>query len=147
MTSERDGYQTRQEILAVVQETGAIHKSELCRRVEKAWGTIAYHIRVLHREGMVASERHGGLHWVFPAGFDAQERRKARALAEESARQVLQAVEESPGLTPVQLGNALDLPMKTIRRHLSDLTDSSVIQRFGARPQRFQVIRSAWRRS
>ncbi len=139
------GQDTRSAILQVVEQARAIHKSALCRQVDRAWGTVGYHLRLLKQEGLLVTERHGGLLWAFPASLQRWERKEARILAEPGADSIIVALARKPGLTVDDLDAELDLPTKTIRRHLSQLQEVSLIDKEGKRPQRFSLVAMAKR--
>lgn len=141
MTPPRNGEETRRRILLAIDQAQAIHKSELQRRVERAWGTVGYHLRKLKAAGLVKLEDHGGQMWAFPSHLSRKERRHARLLAEESAHAVIDAVDRRPGATVQEVFEDVELSMKTVRRHLSRLSEAGVLERKGRRPQRFVLLR------
>jgi predicted transcriptional regulator len=136
----RDGEATRRALLQIVEQSRAIHKSELCRQVDRAWGTVGYHIRMLKKEGLIATDRAGGLLWVFPAKLVRWERNQARLLAEPGVEELVAELKKGPSTTVQALVKSLDLPTKTIRRHLSRLEEAEMVDRTSGRPQKFTIV-------
>lgn len=55
----------RERIMELVQIRGGIHKSQLCRELNLAWGTIGHHLRVLSGNGGVVLQYIGQELWIF----------------------------------------------------------------------------------
>ncbi len=91
-----------------------------------AWSTAAYHLRVLEREGFLAGERRGRHRRFFAAGEPAA--REALDVADHpTARRILRAVADSPGLAQKDLAAIAGITPSTAAWHLERLRAAGLL--------------------
>lgn len=120
----------RDDILGVVEQTPGISASELGRRMSCGWGTLVYHLTVLERMSLVSSAREGRHKRFFVQGrINYSDKGAVGLLANASARVLLDAVRESPGLIQRDLSRRLGLSAGTIAWHMERLEQGGLIMR------------------
>ena len=118
----------RDDILEVVQQQPGISASELGRRLECGWGTLVYHLTVLERMQLLSSAREGRHKRFFVQGrINYSDKAAVGLLANASARTILDAVKERPGLIQRDLGRLLGLSPGTVAWHVERLAEAGLI--------------------
>jgi DNA-binding transcriptional ArsR family regulator len=129
----------RDRLLDLVAGQPGINKSDACRHLGVAWGTVSYHVRILAAAGQVTVESVGREASIFPAGTPEARRKALRALLEDDARLVLGI------LGRVREGSLLDLAVlaqrsrKVVRRHLRALVAAGLVQERGLGRPRYAL--------
>jgi predicted transcriptional regulator len=132
----------REAILSWVQRDPGINSSDLARRLGVAWSTIAYHARLLHREGRLTTYRHGRELHLFVPEVPAQQRGWIAKLGSDLAPSLMQALQDQPN-TVRDLADSLGLAPRTMRRYLYALHDDGLVETRGGPPRghRYQAVR------
>ncbi len=125
----RDGAATRNLICEQVRERPGIHKSELCRALDLAWGTVTYHLRLLEKRGQLRCIARGRQVNIFPAGVPELHMRWLSALREDIG--ILPALADGLEAKVGDLSSELGLPRRIIRRHLANLEEDGFISKEG----------------
>jgi DNA-binding transcriptional ArsR family regulator len=118
----------RDDILDVVQRSPGISASELGRRLECGWGTLVYHLTVLERMQLISSAREGRHKRFFVQGrINYSDKAAVGLLANASARTLLDAIRDRPGLIQRDLGRLLGLSPGTVAWHVDRLEEAGLI--------------------
>lgn len=118
----------RDDILVVVQGSPGISASELGRRLECGWGTLVYHLTVLERMQLISSAREGRHKRFFVQGrINYSDKGAVGLLANPSARTLLDAIRERPGLIQRDLGRLLGLSPGTVAWHVDRLEEAGLV--------------------
>lgn len=131
----------RDRLLRLVNETPGLNKSALCESLGVAWGTVAYHTRILAAAGLIDSEAHGREVFLFPPGLDGAVRRRARALRMPEADRVLAALSRVREASLLEVSRMAGLSRKVVRRRLQELMDAGLVQDKGSRRSRYATQR------
>lgn len=136
----RDGPATRQAILTVLGEDPGLTKSQLCRRIGLAWGTVSHHLRTLEAEAAVVRRHLLGRTRLFPAGL-AEGAALQHVLASSPLLPALLAsVHKDPGVGVQDLARALGVNRHGIRSGLGVLMESGLVARTHDYRPRFFVV-------
>lgn len=138
MTEEQPaGERTRERLLGIIREHRGVHKSELCRLTGHGWGNVGHHVQVLERQGLIETETHGRLLWIFDRNVNQRDRAMTVALQPSPARRILQALGLQPKATIRSLSEELAVSRKVIRHHLSVLKRVEAVEEAEGRPPVF----------
>jgi predicted transcriptional regulator len=134
------GDRTRESIMAVLRERRGVHKSELCRLVDKGWGGMGGHIRRLSKAEAIEVEEHAGFTWIFIAGLTPAEKEFIVATRPTTARRILEAIGLKERATIRTLSDELAVSKKVIRAHLSILERVNAIKKVDGHPPAFAPL-------
>ncbi|HLF05784.1 MAG TPA: helix-turn-helix domain-containing protein, partial [Thermoplasmata archaeon] len=118
----------RGQIFGRIQERPGITYGELLRASGIGNGNLAYHLRVLEREGFVRAERQGRWKLLYPVTAPPAGRGIILSLPQ---RQVLDAVAASPGLSESALRERLGVNKRTLAYHLRGLVVLGLVREEG----------------
>lgn len=135
----RNGGRTRERILEALRRAPGMNTSELRQAVGLAWATVAYHLRVLERQGFVhlQPKRRGWL--CFPIDIPVRQRGVVAALRDPDTARVLAALLEGNAMGITQLSQALGLPEHSVRSRLVHLQGSGLVVKRGELRPRFSI--------
>jgi predicted transcriptional regulator len=131
----------RDRLLRLVNDRPGLNKSALCAHLGVAWGTVAYHTRILSAAGLLDSEAHGREVFLFPPSLDGGVRRRVRALRMPESDRVLQALSSVREASLLELSRLAGLSRKVVRRRLQELMDAGLVQDKGTRRSRYAATR------
>jgi DNA-binding transcriptional ArsR family regulator len=131
---------TRAIIESLVAEHGGLHKSEICRRTGRGWGTVGHHLTVLERHGRVHLEPHGTMLWVFRPEIQDEDRQLLVTLSERGRAELLDELSKREVCTIRELSDALEESQKVIRTHVSHLMAVGAVQRTSGNPHLYSAI-------
>jgi DNA-binding transcriptional ArsR family regulator len=135
----RNGGRTRERILQALRHSPGMNTSELRAAVGLAWATVAYHLRVLQRQGAVHLEPKRRGHRCFPVDIPARHRGLVSALRDPHTARVLGALLRGDAMGISQLSSTLGLPEHSVRRRLVDLQGSGLVVKRGELRPRFSI--------
>lgn len=132
---DRDGDGQRARIMQLVRAHPGIHTAQIKERLDLAWSTVDYHLRVMERDGIIRVSKMGRENHIFPLDVEPTQHMWFAALRDEGAHRVFQRLIELPGQGVPMLSEWAGLSHKVIRRQLTDLVDVGLVTRRGrARP-------------
>jgi len=119
---------SRQKIIKTILSNPGIHFQELLRECQLQRGQLQWHLKVL-LEYKIIKKKEIGQYISFFSRFDNVESVKYNQLFLKSEKrlEILDLVEEFPGITPSILANKLDLKMSTILYHIKKLENRNLI--------------------
>jgi len=121
--------ETRTQIRECVQTNPGIHFNEISRTLDIATGQTQYHLRRLHRTGVLVSEDLCGRTHYYPPTYGEHERRVIALLRRETTREIVLKLLESGETAPGELADRLDLARSTVEWHLSNLIEYDVVHK------------------
>ena len=116
--------------MRIIEASPGIHVSKLCRESELSWGTIQYHLKWMAQQGRIQVHRTGRLLQIFPAS-DRAAAAWLGVLRDAIPNQILDRLNQRPGLGVQDLSRSLGVSRKTVRRHLTDLLEAGLVDRQG----------------
>lgn len=126
-----NGEAARDRIVEAVRREPGIHPSALKDRVNLSWSTVRYHLRILSVAKKIHLVKEDREVRAFPLETPPAHRRWLAALRDDDATRVLGRLLQHPSQSVPQLGDALGLSHKVIRRSLTNLEDSGLVVRRG----------------
>jgi DNA-binding transcriptional ArsR family regulator len=126
---DRNGPRTREEILNLLRKEPGLTKTQLCRKLDLAWGTIYYHLRLLRDDRELVERSAWGRRRFYTMDTPSPEALLLPLLRDVTVPQILAAVSESPGIGIGDLSEHLALSRKVVRRHLAALVRSGILTR------------------
>ncbi len=127
----------RQAILALVQSTGGIYKSEIGRQLNLKWGVLSHHLSILSRRGDLLLEYHGRRLWAFPPATPSDQRATHALVNIPGRRDVLECMEHIEDATIRSLSEDMQASRRFVQHHLSHLMLAGKVQREGPAPHRY----------
>lgn len=118
----------RQQIADLVTAEPGIHFQELVRRLDAGRGTMEHHLRKLVSANVLTMQVSQGFTCFFPKGkVDRHLMAAAPVLKSDGARQVLQAIQQSPGIPAQDVAASIGLTPSTVNYHLKRLVGSGLV--------------------
>lgn len=118
----------RAEIVRLLREQTGVKTRDLAHMTGLHVGTLLYHLRVLERAGQVCSERRGRHRfWTVPGAARATVQTIA-VLGDATRRYLFDLIQETPGLSQVELSRALGRSKATIHHHLGVLLNARMVR-------------------
>ena len=118
----------RERIVQVIEAEPGIHFQELVRKLDAGRGTMEHHLRKLVDANLVSTNVSQGFTCYFPKGkVDRHLMAAAPVLKSDGARQVLQAIQESPGRAAQDVAGVTGLTPSTVNYHLKRLVASGLV--------------------
>lgn len=134
---------TREHLLMQVREEPGLTKTELCKRVGLAWGTVYYHVNRLQKAGIVNVIEDGSSTRVFDACIPSEDMRLIGSLRREYSKNIVRFLSQNGGIQMCDLVKDLGVSRKIVRRHLSALSESGALQRGeGSRPRYWATLKA-----
>ncbi|HET6398103.1 MAG TPA: hypothetical protein VFH47_00940 [Candidatus Thermoplasmatota archaeon] len=128
----------RRRLLELIQSQPGIHASELARESGEPWGTIQYHLSLLHRTSLVTSVEAGRERRFFPAEVEPARARLLALLHQGRRGEIAQYIRSHPGARQVDICEALDVSRKTFRHSVAPLVEEGlVLERRGLQFNRY----------
>jgi len=128
----------RRRLLDIIQSRPGIHASELCRAAEEPWGTVQYHLSLLHRGDMVTAIEAGRERHFFPSQVDPQHARLVAMMQQGRRHEIAAFIRDHPGARQVDICQAVDVSRKTFRSSIEPLmVEGLVHERRGLQNNRY----------
>lgn len=143
---DRDGDAARARIMQVIRTHPGIHPADISDKVNLAWSTVDYHLRVLKRSALVTVVKALRENHFFPVDVEPSQHMWFAALRDEGAHRVFQRLIELPGQGVPMLSEWSGFSHKVIRRQLTDLVDVGLVTRRGQSRPTFEPNFDALRR-
>lgn len=118
----------RRRLVDLIASRPGIHASELCREAGEPWGTVQYHLSLLHKGELVRAVEAGRERRFFPSGIDPGRARLLALMNQGRRPEVAQFIREHPGTRQVDVCDALDLSRKTFRNSVAPLVAENLVQ-------------------
>lgn len=133
----------RRRLLDLIESRPGIHASELCRTAGHPWGTVQYHLSLLHRSEMVTSVEAGRERHFFPTTVDPERARILAILNQGRRPEIAQYIKTHPGARQVDICGAIDVSRKTFRSSIVPLVASGLVhERRGLQENRYFPLHS-----
>jgi predicted transcriptional regulator len=117
----------RRRLLALIETSPGIHASQLCREAGEPWGTVQYHLALLHKGELVRAVAAGRERRFFPPGMEDGRMHLLALLNQGRRHEVASFIRDHPGTRQVDVCDALDLARKTFRRAISPLVGEGLV--------------------
>ncbi len=117
---------TRLAIMDEVQKNPGITYNVLMRTLELKNGILAYHLQVLHREGLLRSRNNGMYKHFFMKGEDIPG--QLVVLSETQVRVLNYLRQEMKGLSPEDIGTGLGMPYSSVNYSLKKLLKTGQVK-------------------
>ncbi|HEV8360762.1 MAG TPA: hypothetical protein VGR28_09945, partial [Candidatus Thermoplasmatota archaeon] len=138
----------RRALFEAVREEPFAHLRALQRSARVGFGTAAYHLDVLARQGAVASVRAAGReHFFVPApGFPRAAMRSLALLAHPTRRRAAEHLAAHPGAMQAELAAVLGVGQGLLSRHLAAMVRAGLLSTEGGRVRRYRPtpLLAAW---
>ena len=132
---------TRLQIFEAICDNPGLSKTDICDATDLAWGTIHYHLKLLHEHNHVRSfEGSGQLH-IFPASVSEENGRWIVAMRDQQVGPILKALADTGEARLGQVADVTGVSRKTVRRHLGNLCDTGVVSRGFGRKAMYWLAR------
>lgn len=118
----------RRRLVNLIASHPGIHASELCREAGEPWGTVQYHLALLHKGQLVRAVEAGRERRFFPSGMDPGRARLLALMNQGRRPEVAQFIREHPGARQVDVCDALDVSRKTFRHSVLPLVAENLVQ-------------------
>ncbi len=116
------GHPSRKKILDVIEADPGIHFKELQRRSGLSNGNLVHHLRALTNANLISDVRTGGYTCYFAAQDATRHSMEvAPVLRSDAARNVLERIQEQPGIQAKELVEVLGIGNSTVHYHLKRL--------------------------
>lgn len=118
----------RRRLLQIIEEKPGIHASELCRASGEPWGTVQYHLSLLHKGELVTTVEAGRERRFFPHQVDLGRARLLAILHQGRRIEIATFIQGNPGARQVDICDALSLSRKTFRHAIEPLVEEGLVQ-------------------
>lgn len=121
---------TRLAIYEAVQADPGLCTREIAERVDVAWGTTVYHLKVLEDHHYVTTLKHGRHRRYFENGGTHHGDKEALAtLQNEKTAEVLATVRDEPGLPQKEIAERVDLTPQALAWHMKRLVELDLVEK------------------
>jgi predicted transcriptional regulator len=128
----------RRRLLGIIESRPGIHASELCRSAGEPWGTVQYHLALLHRGQLVTAIEAGRERHFFPSQVDPRHARLVALLQQGRRQEIAQFIRDHPGARQVDICQAVDVSRKTFRSSIEPLVAEGLVhERRGLQNNRY----------
>ncbi len=117
----------RRRLLDMIAEQPGIHASQLCRSAGEPWGTVQYHLSLLHKGEMVTSVEAGRERRFFPSAVDPAKARLLALLHQGRRSEIAAFIRDHPGSRQVDICDALDVSRKTFRSSVEPMVEEGLV--------------------
>lgn len=118
----------RRRLADLIARKPGIHASELCREAGEPWGTVQYHLSLLHKGDLVRAVEAGRERRFFPHSVDPGKARLLALMNQGRRPEVARFIRDHPGARQVDVCDALDVSRKTFRNSVLPLVAENLIQ-------------------
>lgn len=128
----------RRRLLDLIAGRPGIHGSELSREAGEAWGTVQYHLSLLHRGELVHMLETGRERRYFLPGLDPSRARLLALMNQGRRPEVAEYIRDHPGARQIDVCDALAVSRKTFRNSILPLVAEKLVnQRRGLQDTRY----------
>lgn len=128
----------RRRLLSLIERRPGIHASEICREAGEPWGTVQYHLALLHKGAMVTAIDSGRERRFFPSETDPAKARLLALLTQGRRPEIAAYIRANPGARQVDVCDALGISRKTFRNSvLPMLQEGLVAEKRGLQSNRY----------
>ncbi|MCA1819624.1 MAG: hypothetical protein LC620_06210 [Halobacteriales archaeon] len=128
----------RRRLLDIIESRPGIHASELCRSAGEPWGTVQYHLSLLHRGQMVTAIEAGRERHFFPSQIDPAHAKLLALLHQGRRHEIAAFIRDHPGARQVDICQAVDVSRKTFRSSIEPLVAEGLVhERRGLQNNRY----------
>ncbi len=121
--------QNRNEIIDYILENPGIHFNKLQEEVEISGGTLAWHLDVLETFKVIRKMRVGQYLTYFPyLEKNPISKLNLKLRKSKTTLQILQLINDNPGIYQSKIARRLDISHKTVKYHLDKLMDAGIIE-------------------
>ncbi len=121
---------TRKRIVALLRERPGLSTKQVQERLDLAWGTLTYHLRILEDHRHVVSKRYGRYRRHFVNGHeDPGDRDLLATLQHPSTARVAEAIREAPGSNQTEVGDAVGVTSGTVVYHVKRLLEVDAVEK------------------
>lgn len=117
----------RRRLLDLIASRPGIHGSELSREAGEAWGTVQYHLSLLHKNDLVHAMETGRERRYFLPGLEPARARLLALMNQGRRPEVAQFIRDHPGSRQIDVCEALDVSRKTFRGAVQPLVAEHLI--------------------
>ena len=128
---DRDGDAARARIMQIIRSNPGIHTADISNKVDLAWSTVDYHLRVLKRSNVLKIVKARRECYAFPHDIEPNQQLWFATLRDPGTNRIFQRLLELPGQGVPMLSERMGLSQKVIRRQLTDLVDVGLINKRG----------------
>ncbi len=118
----------RRRLLALIDSHPGIHASELCRSAGEPWGTVQYHLALLHKGELVTAVAAGRERRFFPTEVEPHKAKLLALLHQGRRSEVVRFIQSNPGSRQVDVCDALRMSRKTFRASVLPLVQEQLVQ-------------------
>jgi predicted transcriptional regulator len=124
--------ETREVISSHIQSKPGDHYNSIKKVLGLPNGSLAYHLRILERDGLVTAEKDGMYKRFYPA--DARNGERDKKLSD-SQNEILDIIKSNPGMSQKDIAEQTDLTLSTVNYHINSMAEEGVvrIERIGNR--------------
>lgn len=119
----------RSDVVDVATRLPGVQLPDVVRSVDASSGSVRYHVRVLEREGHLATATVWGATRLYPADVGESTFELHAALRDDSRSSVLRAIDRANPATVSAIAERVDRATSTVSHHLSLLEEADLIER------------------
>lgn len=117
----------RRRLLDLIAQQPGIHASQLCRTSGEPWGTVQYHLSLLHKGEMVTSVEAGRERRFFPSEVDPHRAHLLALLHQGRRSEIASFIRDHPGSRQVDICEALGVSRKTFRSSVEPMVEEGLV--------------------
>lgn len=118
----------RRRLLDLIASRPGIHGSELSRESGEPWGTVQYHLSLLHKSALVHTLETGRERRYFLPELEPSRARLLALMNQGRRPEVAQFIRDNPGARQIDVCEALDVSRKTFRGAVQPLVAEHLVQ-------------------
>ena len=128
----------RRRLIGLIEQQPGIHASELARASGEPWGTVQYHLSLLHKGQAVTSIEAGRERRFFPTEVDPARARLLALLGQGRRPEIASFIRDHPGARQIDICEALDVSRKTFRSSIEPMVEEGLVhERKGLQSNRY----------
>ena len=132
---------TRRRLVDLIAGRPGIHASELCREAGAPWGTVQYHLSLLHKGQLVRTVDAGRERRFFPSEMDPTRARLLAMVSHGRGPEIARFIRDNPGSRQVDVCDALAVSRKTFRNCVHPLVAERLVhERRGLQDNRYFAL-------
>ncbi|MFX0082007.1 MAG: winged helix-turn-helix transcriptional regulator [Candidatus Hodarchaeota archaeon] len=122
--------ENRIKILNQILNNPGVHHNELLRNCDLQKGQLQWHLDVLLKNHIIKKEKYGQYTIYYPilSSFETDDNLKYLNLKSKTTSEVLNIIEENPGINSSEISRLLNLSRTTIKYHIDKLSEENIIK-------------------
>jgi len=122
--------ENRINILTQILNNPGVHHNELLRNCDLQKGQLQWHLDVLLKNHIIKKEKYGQYTIYYPimSSFKTDDNLRNLNLKSKTTSEVLNTIEEHPGINSSEISRILNLSRNTIKYHIDKLSEENVIR-------------------